>query len=365
MKKRIMTLLLSTLLLGSTLVSCAQEIEVEEVPEADVEVEVEEEPEPEPEPEVEYIEVENPSPLSGLEMDESLVGNRPLSIIINNAEAAWPQEGLSAAEIIYEWPYEGTSTRLMIVMMDYMASETYGPVRSVRHDFVELSLPHDTLFVSWGGSTPGEQWIDTYDVDWINGMTDSCFFRDQDRLDAGIALEHTGMLDSSLIDATIASKGYETTGDIEDAFLFNYEVDGVSFEDTDATSVGIDLSDSVYCIINYDEEDETYYKIEYGQEQIDENTGERVTATNVFLLEADISTYQTGYVWRDLELENGGTGYYMTMGTKIEITWSKDSATDALVYMTLDGEEVEVNPGVTFVTFCETGREITWSPDEA
>lgn len=96
----------------------------------------------EPEKEVYY------SPLTGeAGYDESLLLNRPVAVMVNNIEQSLPQRGISKADIVYEMPVEGGITRLMAVFSDYHDLPEIGSIRSARHDYVELALPLDAIYL--------------------------------------------------------------------------------------------------------------------------------------------------------------------------------------------------------------------------
>lgn len=304
-------------------------------------------------------------PLTGEAVTEEEASVRPVSFIINNSQKAWPQCGISQADVVYEWPYEGTATRLMAVFGDPTKAETVGPLRSVRHDFVELSMPLHTIFVHWGGSKPGYAALSDYDIENVDGMTGyDCFFRDQDRLNAGTALEHTAMVDTEKLMTQIETLGYAQDEAIEPAYQFNTEEEPLVFEDKQAKDVTVKISGETTCNLVYDEETKTYAKYEYGQQQIDANNDEPVALDNVFILYAQISSYDGVNVWRDLKLETGGSGYYLTQGTKTPITWKKDDANAGIVYTKETGDELTVNPGNSWVIFAENGAETSWTSGE-
>lgn len=343
-------ILATTLLLGG----CAQEVSppaVESaVPQTVSEVAAE--------PEVPTMADKNP--LTGEAMDASLIGKRPTSFIINNSHQAWPQAGLTDADVVYEWPYEGGATRLMAVMMDYEKAENVGPLRSARHDFVELSLPLHTTFVHWGGSKPGYASIREHDLDNVDGMSGiSCFFRDQERLETK-ALEHTAMVNTAKLKTAIEDKGFNLDIAIDPMFNFDLSGQEVSFADQDALEIGLDVCDEVYCTFQYDAATKTYSKYEYDEQQIDANNDEPVALDNVFILYANITQYDSKNVWRDIHLDEGGTGYYVTRGTKTPIQWSKDSADAPMVYKTEAGEDLVINPGQSWVMICDQDTETVW-----
>ena len=74
-------------------------------------------------------------PLNG---SETISEYKPVIAMIDNSEAARPQEGIQAADIMYECEVEGGITRLMGVWNSNMP-DVIGPVRSARQYFTSFS----------------------------------------------------------------------------------------------------------------------------------------------------------------------------------------------------------------------------------
>lgn len=53
-------------------------------------------------------------------------------------------------------------------------------------------------------------------------------------------------------------------------------------------------------------------------------------------------------------------GYYITNGKAIKIICDKPSRTEKTVYKDLQGNEIEVNDGNTFIQICPTNTEVTF-----
>ena len=133
--------------------------------------------------------------LTGMEnISEEAVGKRPVAVMVNNHIDALPQYGISQADIIFEIPVEGSITRLMAVYGDYTKVPTVCPVRSCRYYFPIFADSFDAIYVHWGGNDYAINTLNELGIDHFDGMTysDSLFDRDQDRLNSGYALEHTG-----------------------------------------------------------------------------------------------------------------------------------------------------------------------------
>jgi hypothetical protein len=306
--------------------------------------EISSEPEPEPEPEP----VGNQNPLTGLyDLNDSMVGKRPVSFMINNHHKSWPQKGISQADIIYELPVEGGFTRLMAVFADYTKADVFGSNRSVRHDFVELSLPFDTIFVHWGGSDAGYSALRKYGVDDIDGMAygDRYFYTDRS---LNRSIEHCRFMKKEGLTEAIENIGISTDGDTPNAYQFAEEENGVLGSEP-ATSATVKISGDVTTGFAYDSATQTYTKTEFNDQTLDGNTGEPVHIKNVFILYDKIVLMSDG-LHKDLSLTSG-TGYYLTNGTKIPIQWSKGDANSPMSYTKSTGETLTVNPGNSWVVF--------------
>ena len=100
------------------------------------------------------------NPLTGFEQGSDYKsGQRPVAIMVNNimsgdsAQSAWPQKGLSDADMVYEMETEGGITRYMAVYRDWEKIPVVGPIRSARDQFVQLMIPMNCLYVHDGAST--------------------------------------------------------------------------------------------------------------------------------------------------------------------------------------------------------------------
>jgi len=92
------------------------------------------------------------APLTGLETDEPV--RRALFVKMDNVDAARPQDGLFAADVIFEELVEGGLTRLGVVYSS-QDPQLVGPIRSVRETDLELAalLGRPALVFS-GGAVP-------------------------------------------------------------------------------------------------------------------------------------------------------------------------------------------------------------------
>ena len=124
--------------------------------------------------------------LTGLPtLTDGAIGKRPVAVMVNNVDAALPQYGISAADLIFELPVEYDLTRLMAVYGDYTQIPEVCSIRSCRYYYPILAVGFDAIYVNWGMNesvarpTVNSMDIDQYDGDEY-GLGD-CFGRDKAR----------------------------------------------------------------------------------------------------------------------------------------------------------------------------------------
>jgi len=96
--------------------------------------------EPTPQPRTDVLRgIEHYNPLTGEVMDLGLAEQRPIAVVLNNISESLPHNGVSDADIIYEYPVEGGLTRMLALYQDIAEVEMVGSIRSARHYSVQLA----------------------------------------------------------------------------------------------------------------------------------------------------------------------------------------------------------------------------------
>lgn len=339
----------------------------EEAPKTDNTVkektEKQEEPEKEESQTVEGAEVvqaevpANQNLLTGIgDLSEAAIGKRPVAVMVNNVQKAMPQYGVSQADLIFEIPVEGDATRFMALYGDYTKVPQVCPIRSCRYYFPALSLGFDAFYVNWGCDETILDYIQGLNLDQIEGITNTggLFGRDQEKLNQGYALEHTGFFDGTRLVSYIESKGLRT--DLKEekkgaAFLFNGMEEQLKPEGSDCTQVDVQFG-AQSSTFTYDAEKKVYLKQINGTPQIDAKTGEQLAFTNVLVLETEISVRdEVGRKKIDWDGGANAKGYYISNGGVQEIHWSKDENNEEsyLRFYDLNGNEIKINRGKSYI----------------
>lgn len=299
----------------------------------------------------------NQNLLTGVgDLSEGAIGKRPVAVMVNNVQKAMPQYGVSQADLIFEIPVEGDATRFMALYGDYTKVPQVCPIRSCRYYFPALSQGFDAFYVNWGCDETILDYIQGLNLDQIEGITNTggLFGRDQEKLNQGYALEHTGFFDGTRLVSYIESKGLRT--DLKEekkgaAFLFNGMEEQLKPEGSDCTQVDVQFG-AQSSTFTYDAEKKVYLKQINGTPQADAKTGEQLAFTNVLVLETEISVRdEVGRKKIDWDGGANAKGYYISNGGVQEIRWSKDENNEEsyLRFYDLNGKEIKINRGKSYI----------------
>ena len=282
---------------------------------------------------------------------------RPIAVMLDNSKASWPQAGLNDAYLVYEIIVEGGETRLMALFKGANLDKI-GSLRSARHYFLDYALENDAIYVHYGWSPQAQSDIPKMNIDNINGIEQSSkhFWRAKDKKQP-----HNAVTNTESIWSIAENKGYRTTSTQES--LLNYSVDEVMLtNEISATNVTIPHSKLQTVNYEYDAKNMNYVRYARNKEQTDWDTGESVTTKNIIIMFIDNYTLKDSENKGRQGLYNIGTynGYYITNGQAMKIKCTKDSRESKTVYTDLNGNEILVNDGNTFINICHTDTEVTF-----
>ena len=277
---------------------------------------------------------------------------RPYAVVINNIEVARKaQTGLKDAQVIYEFLAEGGITRFVAIYKDKDTAQI-GTVRSARHNFLDVAFEYDAIFVHFGGSTYGYDDIKKLNVNDIDGMNSSSFWRENPYK---LASEHTAYTSMEKLKKE-SSKKYRTTTDTK--WHLNYSKDEVDLDGISATDISVPFSNYTKNSYKYDSENKVYKRYVSGKEHVDMKTKEQYTFKNIIIAKMGWKMTDSNY-YLDIQDVGSGSGYYITNGKAIEITWSKKDRKSRMIYKDKNGNEIKLNDGNTFIEFQPTNQKTT------
>lgn len=282
--------------------------------------------------------------------------DRNIAVMIDNEEPAWPHSGLMDAYMVYEIIIEGGESRMMALFKNKDTSKI-GPIRSARHYFVQYAMEHGAIFAHFGWSPMAEKAIKSNGVNNINGIYDDYFWR----VGAGY---HNAYSSISKIKDFSKNKNYLLVG--SSTPKYKYSTKDIQLNGDRISGIKIKYSNLHNTSYEYDKEQKIFYRYMRGKKDIDRETKEQYFAKNIIIM------YMENYLMPDKEnkgrqeLNNigEGTGYYLTNGKCINITWQKDDVKSKTIWKDLDGNEITLNDGVTYVQIVPKENKVEFIYDE-
>ena len=284
--------------------------------------------------------------------------SRPYAVMINNINVARPlQSGLQDAYIIYEIIVEGGITRYMALFLD-QDTERIGSIRSARHYFLDYALENDAIYVHHGQSPQAQSDFRTLGIDRIEVNNSTTGFRDNS---LNVASEHRLFTSIGLLNNGLGNVRTERDNDL----LLNYSVNELDLSSyvgaIPANNVTIKYSGYITNTYEYDSESGVYKRFVNGEEHTDYVTNKQYTFKNIITYQVDNYTLNDGENKGRQDIENigEGTGYYISGGYAVPITWEKSSRSSQTKYYLENGEELVVNDGNTFIQIQPEGQTLT------
>ena len=309
-----------------------------------------EEPETPVEPEV----VTYTSPLTGVEREKKYPA-RPLVVSIDNVGDAIPQSWLSKADIVYEFPVEGQQSRLNAIYYSKFPEE-FGPIRSTRPYFVDLTREYKGIFLAHGWSPEARDYLLSDVVPYINAMNSSLdFYRVDDK-----ESPHDSYIKWSEVKSEIQEQGWWKTKKKIRAFKFLEE--GETSAGTDAIKIMVDYGASE-CEYVYDAETNKYLRYIDGEPYIDHETGKQIAVSNVLVQRVTSYAYDSkGRL--SIDMCEGGKARLFTGGKVVKGTWSREDLDSRTIFKDNDGNEFKLTVGNSWVQVADQDTSVKYKKPE-
>ena len=322
--------------------------EVQDKDEVVLEIEIPEEPEEEEEPA--YV-----NPLTGQTSEKELPA-RPLIVSIDNVGSAIPQSWLSKADMVYEFPVEGNQTRLQAIFYSKFPDE-FGPIRSTRPYFVDLTREYKGIFLAHGWSDEARQYLKSGVVPYINAMDTDCkFYRVSDK-----SAPHNSYIKWSEVKAEIEEEGWWDEKQEIRSFTFLAED-----EKNEGQAVSyIEFDSASHCEFTYSEKNNNYVRtINNGSKYIDKETGKSIKVKNVLVQKVSSKVLDAKGRLK-IDMCAGGDAILFTNGVMVEGTWSRESLDSRTIFKDKDGNEFKLSVGKTWVMVADQNTKISYETADA
>ena len=297
------------------------------------------------------------SPFSGSELPAAIRNRRPLCIMIDNHEAARPQAGLNAADLVFEMPVEGGISRYMAVFQS-REPERVGPVRSARDCFLDRMLELQGIYVHFGGSYPALDRIATEAYETLDGLVycgdGSAIYRDDS---TGKWAPHNAYADPARLRELADSLGYAPER-AAGAPGYRFRESAETPKGQSAETIRLSFSDANETSFSYVKDEGLYHIYKDGEEQADEDSGEAMVCRNVVIQFVPVSLYDPPLLL--VEQSGEGEGWYASMGRIQPIRWKKSGERDLTRYYDAKGDEILLNPGQTRIEVLAPDRDVSY-----
>ena len=309
-----------------------------------------------------------PSPLTGAEVDLSLVARPVTGIMIENSLEARPQSGLKDAGIVYEAIAEGGITRFLALYQE-ARPDYIGPVRSVRPYYLDFLMPFNASIAHVGGAPQALADIKTFGIHDLDQFANGNSYT---RITQRFA-PHNVYTSFDKMDALNAAKGFKYVEFTafprkKDTPTISKPVTAATTATTVATTTPIPIVNTIDLAISgpgfnahydYDTTTNTYKRSEGGAKHIDEKSAVQLSPKVVIALVMQRGIAADGQHTNYTTTGNGKMFVFQD-GTITEGTWSKPDRTTQFVFTNAAGQPVKLNAGQTWVTLVDKSANVTF-----
>lgn len=292
-------------------------------------------------------------PLCGELVEKRLIeGKRPIAVMIDNHPSARPQSGLNEADLVYEIPFEGGITRFFAVYLHNDDATEIGPVRSARHNCLDLVLEYNAIYVYYGGSPQAWDQIEKLKIEGMNGIYDCVtFYRYPGRKEP-----HDKYTNIERINITARNKGFDKkTG--KRKFSFNEEDMVPNGESAEFISIKYPVKYTV--MYKYDPTAGNYLRNINEEPHLDAVSETQIRTKNIIIQFVNFKVIDSeGRL--DIMMVGKGKGFYISNGSITEIKWEKDSRSSATRFIGKDDKEINLNPGKTWIHLVSSNTKVSY-----
>ena len=289
----------------------------------------------------------NVNPLTGLAVDDpALLQRRVLAVRLGNDAVIRPQEGLSAADVVYEEIMEGwTLTRFTAIYLGENA-ERIRPIRSARLSSLAIAPQYNAVLVH-SGASDRIRWLISQAKDFTD--LDQYFHDEPYAILPGY--DWRGRMYSSVerVQDYLLGRGLDGTEPVA-----GYAFDPAAPEGDAAASIAIPYPKTCDVEWSYDAALGAYLRTVAGAPHLDGLTGAQLQAENVILLYADhlktdIVEDSLGSTAIDIVLTGSGRAQLFRDGVVVECTWRRPADGGLIEYYDATGALTPLKPGQTWI----------------
>ncbi len=287
--------------------------------------------------------------LTGEWVDAAIGNRRPVATMMSNDKESLPQYGINRAGVVYEASVEGVMNRYMSIIEDYDDLERIGSTRSCRTYYTYFAREFDAIYSHFGQSTFAVPFLKNVDnINGIEGIGSVAFYRSSDK-----KAPHNAYTSGERLKKAIEQLGYSTeyNEDYHGHYRFaeeEYSLEELGEEAHPFDAVRVEPGypyNKPYFV--YNKEDGFYHRMQYGDVHMG-NEGP-IVVKNLIIQYCQTGHYATTQYLDIYVKSSHQNGYFFTNGKGIPISWEKDGEFGVTHYYGMDGKEIILNQGKTWV----------------
>lgn len=268
-----------------------------------------------------------------------------LAVKIDNAPGGQPQWNLADADLVFEENVEGT-TRFVAVYHTNVP-DRIGPVRSARTSDLDIVAGLNRPVLAWSGGNGGvtTKVRGAAEFGWLMNLSaqgGSCFWRSDTR-DSPHDL---------LLDPACAWASGTLAGPARPVFVHE---DGVAPDGRTEQRFTVSMDGDLGVTWDWDRRSGRYLRSQRGAPQVDVD-GDRVAAHNVVVLFIEYRVSSADERSPEAVTVGFGTAVLHRDGVTVRATWSRVDRFAPFVLRDLDGREIGLTEGTTFVELARRPR---------
>lgn len=286
------------------------------------------------------------APFTGKPADAELLDRSVLMIKIDNHPTARPQTGLEQADIVFDIRAEGV-TRFAAVFHSQLP-EPVGPVRSSRTSDFDLLRGFDTpVYGSSGANDVVARGLRELPIVELTNRTRNEYFRDFSR-----PAPHNLFVNAPELLA-LAPDGLPSP---QPWFSYRRTIDEIVPSARVAVGpVEIAFTGSPVVTHTWDDRAQGWLRTQDGRPHLSSN-GDQLAPENVVIMVTDYSVSVADAVSPEVRSTGTGDLYVLTAGHIIAGTWSRPEPSDKPVLRDIQGGEISLTEGRTWVLMPEQGQ---------
>ncbi len=291
------------------------------------------------------------SPLTGLEVSEADSKRPVTAAMIENSPEARPQSGLKEAGVVFESVAEGGITRFLALYQEAKPG-ILGPVRSVRPHFASWVAAFDAGLAHVGGSDIALAKLRSGQIKDLDQFFNAgAYYRANNR-----AAPHNMYTSDESLQQLNAAKGWQTSS----FTAWKRAKKPTPLQTPTARSITVPVSTGLFAVqYDWDAASNSYARSQAGAAHNDREGG-RITPSVVIVMQVPHDVIRDSNNYSYPNVIGSGKAWIFQNGGVTEVSWSKASDQEQVMFKDAAGAALELNPGQTWITAIRPDKSPAW-----